>query len=110
MNEAVRLLQLVPDPVWNWGPAVFILVGVYALVIRGLRAVDAVAAVGLKKFLASQEKQAEAMTRLAICIEAGRQEDHLEYKEILLNLRIQAGEIRDIGKRIKMIQEERYGT
>ena len=82
---SVGLLKAVPDVVWAWGPGIIILVGMYFLLrqfLKGLgQAATKLADTAVNEFLATQKKQAEAMTaqaesmqKLAACVEAQRKE------------------------------------
>jgi hypothetical protein len=83
----------IPAPVWNWGPAIIILIGIFILALYGGRGFSRLIGPVMEKFIAAQErqadamaKQAESMTHLAVCIEGQAEKTAFQNERVMVSL------------------------
>jgi hypothetical protein len=83
----------IPDPVLAWGPGFIVLIGVFVLALYGGRGFVRLFGPALKSFINAQEKQADAMdrqaesmTKLAICIEAQAGKNAFQNERVMVSI------------------------
>ena len=96
-------LRDIPPPMWDWGPAIVVLIMMFILALLGgrglaklLREAIQFAVPVTEKFIKAQERQADAMSKqaesmmsqatsmkdLSACIQAQRDSDHFIFEEV----------------------------
>jgi len=88
MNGIGVIVEKIPDTVWMWGPGFFSGVLMVFTLIAFLIVFRQLARAYLPAFLESQREQAQAMSRLATCIEGQADKQKFNFERILLSLRI----------------------
>ena len=93
--------QNIPEPVWSWGPAFFLLVGLFVLLRQVLKSPVLVEFVASQRAQASaMQSQAESMKGLAACVEIQQKQGSLDSQEIVIMLKVVRGELADMRKAV----------
>jgi hypothetical protein len=88
MNDIPKIVQAVPDPVWTWGPGFFALAVVIAFLIVFMLVFFKLANAYIPEFIQASRDQAEAMTKMAVCIEQEQSRRNNDFDRVLLQLRL----------------------
>lgn len=98
----------VPDAVWAWGPAFFLLVGIYVLARQALKSPVFIEFVKAQREQASaMQSQANSMQQLATCIETQQKKGSLENQEIVLMLKVLRSELKDVREAVRKLTKEK---
>lgn len=106
MDFLKELIGLMPDQFWAWGPGIVILLGMYLMVRSATRGLAQIGAVALDRFLTAQDKQAEAICKLAVCIEASSTESESAFRSLDASISVLHRDMQAVLRRLPEKEEK----
>jgi hypothetical protein len=99
--EFIDLLGRVPDPIWGWGPGIVIVAFVYVIARQLLGTISRLGQTALAQFLGAQEKQADAISKLAVCIEGQTAKNDSMQDRILVGIQVLHQDVESLRERLE---------
>ena len=104
MDTAVNAINNLPAAVWTWGPGFFAGLLMVASLIAFLVVFSRLARAYLPAFLESQREQAQAMSRLATCVEGQRDNNKMNFERVILSLRVLHDDFKNMREELEALK------